>query len=209
MDNPSLHDALDETAGQQPEVMPTAPILKQEYDNVNKVVENSSENTEKPVKLNKDGTPRKKYTRKGETAKAAGFVGGTEKPQAAPQMQHMAGDAKRRLIAKVLVSHTENVGVAIAGQTGKMATDEKMELIGATDEYLMLKNLDDVPPSLVLLGAFGMYFGRVLQAEDENKIPVYAKIAFWVKYKIMGLFKGKGNARTDSRDDRKRENNAG
>lgn len=207
MDNPDLLAALDVTAGTQPEVMPTAPILKQEYEQVNSPSEKVPD-SDKNIKLNKDGTPRKAYTRKGaatsDKPKKAGFVGGVATPANNAQV---AENAQREQLAFQCVGLVEQSGVMIAGDEAKMQELEKTALVANLDNYLKTKNINDIPAGLMLTIGVGMYYGKVLSIpEQKTKIPRTVLLVQWAQRKYLALRGFRANARSNNGNDRQREN---
>lgn len=193
-----LEKALNQTVEQQPEVMPTASILREEAQNVNAAPEKSSLDNQKK----KRGRPSKADLANRETSaqggKLGGFVGGAGKPDNSKEL------AQRVELASQCITLVEQSGSILAGNAAKMPETEKLALTANLDNYLASKNINDIPPGLLLTIGLGMYYGRVLRTEDENKVPIFVKIIYWAKSKFR-----RKDARFDNRNDGKRENNTG
>lgn len=193
--------ALDATASQIPEVMPTASILREEARKVNE--ENnatSSAVSEQPKKPR--GRPRKDATDKTPVDKGAspGFVGGATQRDIDP------GVAQRVELAKQVVALVEQSGCMIAGDAAKMPDTERSALGANFDNYMKAKNINDIPPGVLLAMGLGMYYGRVLNTPDQNQIPIGAKLIFWLKQKFSRKNK---HARPDHGNDRQRQDDTG
>lgn len=205
MENPALNIALDGTASQQPAVMPTAVILKQEYEKVNSPENSSTEDAK--ISLKKDGTPRKKYERKSsgtEQPKKVGFVGGVETAKTQDEADKAA---KRRDLAVKAISLVEQSGTMIAHDAAKMDEVEKAGMIVHMDDYLKSKNLNDLPAGVTLCISLGFYYGRVLNAPLADKETASQKMLRWIYFKYQAIRGRKQNARSDNGNDRQRENN--
>lgn len=186
-----------------PEPMPTAPILRQEFEDVNK--ETPAPDTP-PVKRGR-GRPKKDQSgQKSETPAKKGYIGGTG-DKAQRDNPELVDAAKRIELANQIIVLVEQSGTIIAGDAAKMVDTEKLALTGNMDSYLKSKNVNDIPPGLMLTIGLGMYYGRVLKTEAADKITYGAKLAFWFKQRIQRV-RGK-NARSNSGTDGKRENDTG
>lgn len=201
----SLLTALDETVESHPAVMPTAPILREEAAKVNAEIDRDqkspSPSTGETPKRGR-GRPRKDgatATTSHENGQSKGFVGGAGQRPVDP------GAAQRIELAKQVVTLVEQSGCMIAGEAAKMAETEKSALGENLDNYMKAKNINDIPPGLLLAMGLGMYYGRVLNTQGEDKIPIGAKVIFWFKNK----FSRKKYARSHNGNDGIGQDNAG
>jgi hypothetical protein len=111
-------------------------------------------------------------------------------------------DNERMATAAFICGAVEVSGVAIGGDKAIMGDLEKASMTKVWADYLKSKNIDDIPPNLMLALVMSQYYGRVLTTPVAK--PKMIKIFSNLKNK----FKGWKNARSNMRNDDERKNNA-
>lgn len=193
-----------------PSVSPVADILQQKAETSNTEKTENLENAPKkrgrpPKDPNAPPKASKPVTVQSPTGKL-NISGIASTPQG--QMQETM-IVRRRRAAKMAVGAVQQSGVMLGGEAGKMSKEERDEVQDAFEVYMEAKNINDVPPTLGLVFALSMYYGRV--AVSPQAAPKTVSFMMWVKNKTSGfvnfILRRKMNARFNSGNDGQRENN--
>lgn len=135
-------------------------------------------------------------------------VGTTATETAAATADAATIAANRFESALQITNLIENSGVALGGEKAKMRETEKTNIAGSVDRYMAAKNIDDLPPGLALAIGLSQYYARVIQTEEA--LPKAVRFYIWSEGKIKNIFsrRKKFDARSHSRDDNERQDDA-
>lgn len=215
MPNPidKFADSIAESAPEPTESIPEEPRssthslyteLRDALGNAFSPDEHVTDDDGKPI-LTRAGRLKRKPGRKGG---ATGQRSSLRVPGGIPATPDAAADLQSsRAVAVATVASIQSLGMMIGGDEWKMKKDESTGLdefahgVEAFTNYYDASGIRDIPPGLGI-AIFGISYAvpRFFQPKTKSRV----KLAYeWAKVKI---FRGKRNAQSNSRDDRKREN---
>lgn len=135
--------------------------------------------------------------------------GVSDEPARVESKKELSDDDKKQAAieasANVAVFFVNGSGEFLAGNEGTMTEREIAQAQVGFEKYFTIKGIDSVPPWIILAGALTPYYMRVLSKQPaRNKI---VEIFSDTKYLVKKLFGKLRNARSNRRNDAKREDN--
>lgn len=200
---------MSETTNALPEVSPVADSLQQKHEDgkasLEKVPSSPANNSLDSPEKKRRGRPPKVAGQGPKAVTPSRKVGATATETAAASVDAAVEAAQRKEVALMAVDLVEQSGTMLGGEEAKMRDTEKVNITSSIERYMVSKNMSDIPPGLMLTISLAMYYSRAARAKEAE--PKLVRFALWAKSKFS---RGKKfDARSHSRDDDERKNDAG